>query len=72
MATITDYMWDKCRSYFLKNYFLPFLFLNYLPLVVIAFCVSWMDKHAGEEHPMTWVFLFYYLSIIMFVVGTVF
>lgn len=64
-------MWDRCRGYFIYSYFMPFLFLNFLPLVIVAFCSARMEQ-LDDDDTSAWVFLVYFASMFLFVLGVLY
>ena len=64
---IISNLWRISRDFFVYNFFLTFLFFNFLPVIAMAFMISAMDN----EDSGIWTTLIFYAFAIVFLLGTV-
>ena len=66
LKDITLYLWKSCRTFFIYQYFLPYLLLCFMPLIAVC--------NLTERNPETDVnqhHILFYLSLSLFTLGTV-
>ena len=45
MTQMVEFLWNGTRDYFMWFYFLPFLCLNFVPLVMMSFLMKKVEIH---------------------------
>ena len=66
---LTNYMWKITRTYFIYQYFLPFLILGFVPLLMMSFSLQSFSN--GKESSSWFVWYMYYGATLLFLVGTI-
>ena len=62
---MVNYLWDGTKNYFIWFYFLPFLVLNFVPLVMMSFLMKKVEIHDTNVG----VSVLYAIMIVLYVLG---